>query len=813
MNDWPRRWRARWIWWYKQNAGTSLFSDPSVQRPNDAIGYLRRTYDLVEQPRAARCRVTADSRYILWVNGTLLGRGPVRSEPSHLTYDEYDIGPLLVPGQNAIAAVCRYYGGATLYWVPAQPVMQLGFGSFVLEAELETGEGTDLWITDSSWRVSAAPHLPGKREWGGPPSAEIIDGARVPKKWLDQEFDDSVWQPAEVLDPSGMVGVPHAEPPTEPFGLLGQSPLPQLHERIVVPKSIAGRSGADKTGGRPPLVVFESESPAGSKVEEPIHPVDAAQGETVTYDFGEIVFAHPILDIDAGAGTVIDLACGEDIDSSGRPVIAPRRWTLRYTAGGDGERHEAFDAVGFRYLSASVRTGEAWRIEVSGRERTFPRPPGAFFKCEDELLNDIWTAGARTLDLCSTDAYLDCPGREQRAWLGDAYVHTMISFVCNPNYDLAKWNLELHSQGARPDGLMPMVAVADLAHTWLNIPDYSLHWIRTLARAWDYLGDEELVQKLIITAARALEWFERQRGSEGLLDTLQNWVFIDWAQTERRGNIAAADALYALALDDFATLADATGNSGMADRARSRAAHTRESFDKYWDGEREVYVDAADPGGGAARRVSQQTNALAILAGMGDAQRLGHIGAYVFNPKRAVKTRTPGDPGNRSERLLQQWREPENFNEENDVVMAQPFFCHFVHQAMVQIGRFDFLMDSIRRWESLLAKGNGCFEEYWDAPPGLGSRCHAWSATPTFDLSTHVLGVRPASPGFEKVVIEPHKGGLEKVEGAVPTPRGLIQVKLGKEMSFTIPKGIEAELVTGNTRTPLRPGTPGVKEA
>src|SRR5207253_1702804 len=98
-------------------------------------------------------------------------------------------------------------------------------------------------------------------------------------------------------------------------------------------------------------------------------------------------------------------------------------------------------------------------------------------------------------------------------------------------------------------------------------------------------------------------------------------------------------------------------------------------------------------------------------------------------------------------RLLYQWDEPSSprpddgkFDPERHVVLAQPFFSHFVHQAVVRAGRRDLLADLCRRWQEQLDRGNATFEEYWDAPPGASSRCHAWSATPTYDLAAHLLG-------------------------------------------------------------------------
>src|SRR5687768_17545978 len=99
---WPAAWRARWIWWEPAPAPATFFGSGSPPRRPDGLGFLRRSVTLGARPRG-RCRLTADGRYVLWVNGTCLGRGPVRSEPAFLTYDDYDLSPHLVEGENVIA--------------------------------------------------------------------------------------------------------------------------------------------------------------------------------------------------------------------------------------------------------------------------------------------------------------------------------------------------------------------------------------------------------------------------------------------------------------------------------------------------------------------------------------------------------------------------------------------------------------------------------------------------------------------------------------------------------------------------------------
>ena len=80
---------------------------------------FRRTFDLETVPAEASARITADSRYVLWVNGQEVGRGPARSQPYRQRYDSYDLAPYLSAGRNVIAVLVTYYGRPMSFWQPA----------------------------------------------------------------------------------------------------------------------------------------------------------------------------------------------------------------------------------------------------------------------------------------------------------------------------------------------------------------------------------------------------------------------------------------------------------------------------------------------------------------------------------------------------------------------------------------------------------------------------------------------------------------------------------------------------------------------
>ncbi|MBA3434856.1 MAG: hypothetical protein H0U11_00035, partial [Chloroflexi bacterium] len=86
---WRGPWRGRWIW---DHAPEEAFWWKSTGTEAHSV-LLRHTFTVAEVPQDLPVRVTCDSRYELYLNGGFVGRGPIRSEPEHLGWDEHDLAP------------------------------------------------------------------------------------------------------------------------------------------------------------------------------------------------------------------------------------------------------------------------------------------------------------------------------------------------------------------------------------------------------------------------------------------------------------------------------------------------------------------------------------------------------------------------------------------------------------------------------------------------------------------------------------------------------------------------------------------------
>jgi len=95
LNDF---WPAKWI----------TCPDASIQ--DYAVFHFRKSFALDKVPEEFIVHISADNRYILYVNGKLVTYGPARGDLQHWRFEPVDINEYLTPGNNVIAAVVWNFG-------------------------------------------------------------------------------------------------------------------------------------------------------------------------------------------------------------------------------------------------------------------------------------------------------------------------------------------------------------------------------------------------------------------------------------------------------------------------------------------------------------------------------------------------------------------------------------------------------------------------------------------------------------------------------------------------------------------------------
>ena len=146
---------------------------------------------------------------------------------------------------------------------------------------------------------------------------------------------------------------------------------------------------------------------------------------------------------------------------------------------------------------------------------------------------------------------------------------------------------------------------------------------------------------------------------------------------------------------------------------------------------------------------------------------------------------------------------------DQSLIQATTYFKFYLFQALKKAGMADLYLEQLDPWHKMLAKGLTTFEE---GDYDERSDCHAWGASPMYDFLATVCGIRPSSPGFRSVVIEPAFGPLSRLHAKMPHPDGEIILKLEKKGQHSVkgviilPEGLEGTFNWNDDKMNLKTG-------
>ena len=135
----------------------------------------------------------------------------------------------------------------------------------------------------------------------------------------------------------------------------------------------------------------------------------------------------------------------------------------------------------------------------------------------------------------------------------------------------------------------------------------------------------------------------------------------------------------------------------------------------------------------------------------------------------------------------------------DDLDRTTIYFSHYLFETFRVLGRTDAIYDRLGLWFEHAGRG---LKTTIESPEPTRSDCHAWGAHPMFHAFATFAGIRPAAPGFRKVVIAPQPGPLDELNAKLVHPAGgfvALQATRGRRGALhgvaSVPDGIEATLV------------------
>ena len=822
--------RAPFIWMSSQaiddhvDFRTLLREGPS--RRDDGVNrwvLFRRTIELPSAPSSASLSITVDGRYQLYVNGVFVGRGSVRASPAFQRFDCHEVAKQLCSGSNVVAVLVHVYGVDTAWYERARDYWQsvFGDGGLYCEACIECDRVTVQLVSDCEWKwhECTAWHRDTPRSGWGQDFIEDHDARLMPQGWTQRDFDDSGWSSCQIqIAGDSASDRVRGWGPIEPFPTLLPREVPQLAETILAPARVFGMYAVRPREELPinrRLYEEALEELPGGLIDAPDALLEDDDSVTTVRTAPDLDVAlliafdrrhagYPYIEVEAGGGEVVELAVAETVPGEyDSRAVRPTRLTratfldcahlFRYTARPGRQRFQKFEWTAVKYAQLVVRNApQGIRIRHVGSVYThYPVENRGTFECSDALLNHLWKVGRYTTLQCTHDAWEDCPGREKRQWLGDGVVHYLVNAAAfGPSTQPLDRQFLLHgAESQRPDGLLQMFAPGDHHTHGVIIPDFNLHWIAAAHHYLLHTDDARTIEQIFPAIERSLAWFGRHVGPNGLLVDVPHWHFIEWADTERDGEAATINAMLVGALNAAMRLAQHIGYEGAARRFEDRAAGIAQALnERHWDDTRGVYVDSVDPLTNAQHaRVSQHANAAMIEWGIAPRVRWSRMIAYVTDKRRLRLTAVPP--------VVPMGEE---VDPQTDVVRTNTYFSHFLYSALAKAGRFDLALEGIRAFYGpMLETGT---ETLWESCEPAASLCHAFSASPVYQLSAHVLGVTPIVPGFRRFRLHPQPADLQFATGTYPTPLGDIHVEWRREtraieLHIAIPERTEAEVL------------------
>lgn len=455
--------------------------------------------------------------------------------------------------------------------------------------------------------------------------------------------------------------------------------------------------------------------------------------------------------------------------------------TLRYVTRQGYQRYASPVRRGLRYLIVTVRGAKSpvRILDVRFIQSNYPAPEIGSFQCSDDRLGRIWDLAKHTTKLCMEDTFVDCPAYEQAFWVGDSRNEALVNYYAFGGTEIVERCLRLVPGSAFQTPLYGN----QVPSAWSSvIPNWTFFWIVACREYAEHTGNRDFAMEMLPSILFTLDHYLKLLNSNDLLD-MKGWNLLDWAPIDQPddGIVTHQNVMLKKALEDAAAIAEFARVPEKGRYYAEIAVRMKSAINQHlWSDECGAYLDCIHPGSRRSTIFSMQTQVMALLANVADEERKTLLTDYL--------TATP----------------------EGFVPIGSPFMSFFYYEVLMANNNLQWMLDDMRtNYGYMLDNGaTTCWEMYGHTTINRAnendltrSHCHAWSAAPVYFLSAYVLGVRPAAPGWKKVIIEPQCGDLSWAEGTVPLPKdGGVEVAwraengMIAELSVTAPENIELDI-------------------
>lgn len=549
-----------------------------------------------EGKKSGHCvvNITADARYKLYIDNTLVSFGPQRAPEGEQYYDTVCLDEYLKDGKNEIVIEVLQLRAVKDHALNNfAAIFRSGMIMLAMWGSYSDENGEISLETNSEWLVAENTNTVLRSE-----EQPINKGRNIALVRCTEHVKhkgELVWENAVEVD-----DVTLAENQNDPFGQLPRWPL---QKRTISPLQLKMRCVN-------------------------IHPEkrELYDAYEITVGFVKVKYSGK------GKIKLIYAECFSEKNEKGE-FYKNNRTNIEGDAttgcdydiiecDGEGE-WESFWTRTFRYITVETE-GDASVDYIYYIETGYPLKASVTNDFGNELDNKLWKISIRTLQCCMQETYTDCPYYEQLQYTMDTYLQMMYTYQVSNDDLLARNAIYQYKRSQNDEGYLMARYPCVLKQI---IPGFSLFYIMMVYEHYKRFGDEQLVQDNIFCIEKLLEAFKRDTGEDGLVRRSKYWNFVDWADgwfigippVGENGAEGIYSLMYAYCLNISAYLCKVIGLDGS--RYKQQADKILECVEKScYSREEKLYANSQNK-----EHYSQHMQVWAVLTGLAKGEKAKEI--------------------------------------------------------------------------------------------------------------------------------------------------------------------------------------------
>ncbi len=350
------------------------------------------------------------------------------------------------------------------------------------------------------------------------PTYKVVKGMKFEEGTLDYDEDSPIFTDRFISD-------------TKTGNSRGYSPIDWTRDQVTFISKMIYMKDADGKYGRYSFYDFGAEYTGFTKMSLDV----TSDKATVYFAFDEVLTEGGETTVAVPGLTKLNFNMAVYQKSHGKIVFPFRMRTVNIVAYELKKGHyelQSAEPYSMRYGALIVREGKIENEEVSLIRFENPDIDKLIFNCEDKDYMKIMDAAKATFAQNAVDIFMDCPSRERGGWLCDSYFTSMAEKLLTGDNIVERHFLDNYANCPYfdyfEDGVIPMVYPGDYSSE-RYIPNWMMWYINELETAIERNGEDYITNGDKLKVENLIKYFERYENSDGLLEKLPSWVFVEWS--------------------------------------------------------------------------------------------------------------------------------------------------------------------------------------------------------------------------------------------------------------------------------------------